>query len=267
MQVMEKTALATDNSWFDEHGRLIPRNLQSPVFEKSRRYFSLTQPQIDYAKMHARLTQYLNIDASVSVDEFRFRAEKILEKLRADPLTRLILNGVHVPFMLPIEAASDIGSLLDNKYIPAVGAAFSEVFPDKGFTNHHKGGLTGKLAIALGSRHERLLQAQQSAVLVGVYFPCVLEYSVPAALEQMAQLPEQFLLAGGVDTASAMIAAPDLLLRKEGYPPVLWMAALDAEKTGAGYHFEAYGYHLTFNRRVHFDQPAESWACGLVLLG
>jgi hypothetical protein len=40
-----------------------------------------------------------------------------------------------------------------------------------------------------------------------------------------------------------------------------------AESAKAGYHFEAYGYNLTFNRRVHFDQVAESWASGLVVLG
>lgn len=267
MEVLEKASLNTDTALFDAHGRLIPRNLKNGVFAKSRRYFSITQPEVDYGKIYARLTKYLNIGDSVSKEEFETRAEKILDKLRSDANASNILNGVCVPFMLPVEAVADIGTLLDSKYIPAVQSAFSEVFSDKNFTNHNKGGLAGKLAIALGSRHEKLLKAQQNQVLVGYYFPCVTEYSVPAAIEQMAQLPEQFLLAGGVDTAAAMVAAPDLLLRKDGYPPVLWMAALDAEKTGAGYHFEAYGYHLTFNRRVHLDQPAESWASGLVVLG
>ncbi len=267
MEVLEKTLLNTDNALFDAHGRLIPRNLKNGVLAKSRRYFSITQPEVDYGKMYARLTKHLNIGDTVSQVEFTQRAEKILEKLRSDANLSNILNGVRVPFMLPVEAAADIGTLLENKYLPAVQSAFADAFPDKNFSNHHKGGLAGKLAIALGSRHEKLLKAQQTQVLVGYYFPCVMEYSVPAAIEQMTQLPEQFLLAGGVDTAAAMVAAPDLLLRKDGYPPVLWMAALDAEKTGAGYHFEAYGYHLTFNRRVHLDQAAESWTSGLVVLG
>jgi hypothetical protein len=34
-----------------------------------------------------------------------------------------------------------------------------------------------------------------------------------------------------------------------------------------GYHFEAYGHNLTFNRRPHFGQAAEYWASGLVVLG
>lgn len=267
MEVLDKTSLNIDTALFDTHGRLIPRNLNNGVFAKSRRYFSITQPEVDYGKIHARLTKHLNIGDSVSKEEFEIRAEKILTKLRADKNVSQILNGVRVPFMLPVEASADIGTLLENKYLPAVQSAFTEVFPDKNFSNHHKGGLAGKLAIALGSRHEKLLKVQQTQVLVGYYFPCVTEYSVPAAIETIAQLPDQFLLAGGVDTAAAMVAAPDLLLRKDGYPPVLWMAALDAEKTGAGYHFEAYGYHLTFNRRVHLDQPAESWASGLVVLG
>lgn len=267
MEVLEKKAVTTENGLFDTYGRLIPRNFTHGTFAKSRRYFSITQPEIDYEKIYTRLAKHLNVGDSVSKEEFEARAEKILTKLRGDANVSQILNGVRVPFMLPVEASADIGTLLENKYLPAVQSAFTETFPEKNFSNHHKGGLAGKLAIALGSRHEKLLKAQQTQVLVGYYFPCVTEYSVPAAIESIAQLPDQFLLAGGVDTAAAMIAAPDLLLRKDGYPPVLWLSALDTEKNGAGYHFEAYGYHLTFNRRVHLDQPAESWASGLVVLG
>jgi len=64
-----------------------------------------------------------------------------------------------------------------------------------------------------------------------------------------------------------MIATPDLLLRTDGYPPLLWLGALQGEKEQVGYHFEAYGYNLTFNRKPHFNQVAEYWCAGLVVLG
>ena len=100
-----------------------------------------------------------------------------------------------------------------------------------------------------------------------MYLPCLLEYSIPAALEQMATLPEHFLLAGGLDTSAAFVSLPGLLLRKDGYPPLLWFSGLAAEKDGVGYHYEAYGYNLTFNRRAHLGKVAEYWASALVVLG
>ncbi|WP_173428535.1 EAL domain-containing protein, partial [Chromobacterium subtsugae] len=111
--------------------------------------------------------------------------------------------------------------------------------------------LSGLLTPAEGARHDRLIEAMRQGPVVGFYFPCLLEYSVPAAIEQLETLPAPFLLAGGYDSCAAFIGSPDLLLRKAGYPPLLWLSGLEAERDGVGYHFEAYGYDLTFNRRVH----------------
>jgi hypothetical protein len=267
MEVLEKTVASVQSSYFDAFGRCQPTVEKTEVYAKSRRYFKFEKHELDLQKVYTRLTKHLNIGGEVTFNEFTQRIQNILQNLSNDDAIKNILNGVYVPFMLPIETPTDIGTLIEQKYLPAVEASFVEAFPDKSFTNHHKDGLSGKLAIALGSRHEKLLAKQKNQVIVGVYFPCLMEYSVPAALEQMAKLPEKFLLAGGVDTAAAMVAAPDLLLRQDGYPPVLWMAGLDTEKLGVGYLFEAYGYHLTFNRKPHFDKAAESWASGLVVMG
>lgn len=261
-------AIDTQVGLFDAYGRCIPDpKQQKPAFANSRRYFRLQQPVLDFHLIYERLVTYLNIGTSVSEHAFQSRIESLLESLRADPATANIARGVYVPFMVPQQPLADIGSQLESVYLPAVKASFEHAFPEKSFTNHHKDGLAGKLSIAVDSRHERFLNAQQHDVQVGIYFPCLMEYSVPAAIERAASLPSQFLLAGGYDTAAALVAAPELLLRTDGYPPVLWLAALDAEKNGVNYLFEAYGYHLTFNRKPHFDQAAESWTSGLVVLG
>ena len=86
-------------------------------------------------------------------------------------------------------------------------------------------------------------------VVVGYYYPCMMEYSIPAAIECINTLPSQFLLAGGFDTCSAFIGSPNLLLRTNGYPPLLWMTALKTDKEDVGYHIEAYGYNLTFRSK------------------
>lgn len=253
--------------YFDLNGRCIPTDISAEHHKKTRRYFILEQPKIDYETIHARLVKHLAFKQPISVDAFATRADHILDKLRDNPACSNILNGVHVPFMLPQQASDDIGTRLDQFYINAVKTSFEETYTNNTFTNHYKDSLTGKLSIAVDSRHERLISMQAEQMVVGYYFPCLMEYSVPAAIEQTAHLPEHFMLAGGYDTSAALVGSPDLLLRKDGYPPVLWMAALDTEKQGVGYHFEAYGYNLTFNRKPHFDRVAESWTSGLVVLG
>lgn len=258
---------------FDDHGRRVPPELDSAVHQATRRRFICTQPVVDYGEIHERARKHLGAGVALSATEFEGRAEAILKGLRSDPKTRNIAAGVCVPFLLPKSAHPDraghaeIGQDLEETYLPAVQRSFQEEFPDYSFTNHCKSGLAGKLGVAAGSRHERLLEAMQQGVVVGYYFPCLLEYSVPAAVEQMKTLPETFLLAGGFDTCAAFVGSPDLLLRRDGYPPLLWLAALSGEQEGIGYHFEAYGYNLTFNRKPHLGHAAEYWASSLVVLG
>lgn len=253
--------------YFDANGRCIPHGISAEHHIETRRYFIFDQPKIDYNAVHARLVKHLNLKQTITAENFAQRAEAILTKLREDPTCSNILKGVHVPFILPMDESKEIGTQLDQLYIDAVKTSFEETFANNTFTNHHKDHLAGKLSIAVDSRHEQLITMQSEQVIVGYYFPCLMEYSVPAAIEQTARMPEQFILAGGYDTSAALIGSPDLLLRKEGYPPVIWMAALDAEKSGVNYHYEAYGYNLTFNRKPHFDRVAESWTSGLVVLG
>lgn len=259
-------AASTSNPLFDEHGRCIPKGGPG-VHALSRRYFKLQQPAIDYAAIHERVSTLLGHEGLPSVDEFAQRFADIQARLRDDPATRLLLQGVCIPILLPRSDQGDIGQALDERYLPAVESAFTSRFPEYSFTNHHKTGLSGKLQPAIGSRHETLLDRVCDEAIVGCYFPCLTEYAPSAALAQMAALPSHFLLAGGIDTCAALISAPDLLFNHDAYPPLLWFSGLEAEKNDAGYHFEAYGYNLTFNRRLHFGQAAEYWSNALVVLG
>jgi len=254
-------------SLFDEYGRCIPKVKKTEVHKKSRRYFKLSQPDIDYATVYQRLDKQLNIGAEISLESFKKRAEAILEKLLADESSRNIVKGGAVPFILPKQKKEDIGTLLEEQYLGAVDRSFSDLFPEYSFENHCVSSLEGKLSIAKGGRHEELLATMEKDLLVGYYFPCLLEYSVPAAIEQLASMPKQFLLAGGFDTAAALIGTPSLLLRDDGYPPLLWLSGVVDDNEAGGHHFEAYGYDLTFNHRMHFNQAAESWCSGLVVLG
>lgn len=256
---------------FDDSGRCIPDQLEAAVHVKTRRQFSLVQPKLDFGAIHQRLAAALDAHGSISPEDFQARAETILRGIAADPATASLAEGVRVPFFLPKTPdirTGDMGDKIQNIWIKAVGQTFTSTFPKYSFTDHNaKAGLSGKLAVQPGSRHDALLDAMSRDAVVGWFFPALREYSLPACLEQLQKLPEKFLLAGGVDLSAALIACPDLLHRRDGYPPLLWMAALSGEKPNVAYHYEAYGYNLTFNRRVHFDQAAEYWAAGLTVLG
>lgn len=258
---------STESSQFDQYGRCEPREVKAAVYMESRHYFSLVQPEINYQEIYARLNASFDIGSSISEQEFEQRAKAIIEKLENDSELSSMLKGVYVPFVLPKAEYSDIGAAMEDIYLPAVNKSFDEFFPEYEFTNHYSSSLTGQLNIAEDTRHENLIDAMKQDVVVGIYFPCLLEYSVPAARERMSSLPETCLLAGGYDSAAAFVAAPDLLLRKDGYPPLLWLSGLDSTTDNAEFHFEAYGYDLTFNRRAHLGNVAEYWASAFVILG
>jgi len=254
------TAFATD-------GRCQPEGNGESAAAETRHYFKLQQPVLDLPAIHARVAALLGADGLPSPADFAARVDAIRARLANDPQIREMLNGICIPFLLPPARHADIGTALDERYLPAVADAFAAQLPDYDYTNHHKGGLAGKLTVSEHSRHQALIDRMADSAVVGCYFPCLTEYAIPAMRQRLRNLPGDLLLAGGYDTCAALIAAPDLLLNREAYPPLLWLAGLEGEKADIGYHFEAYGYNLTFNRRLHQGQAAEYWAGALVVLG
>lgn len=250
---------------FDEHGRADPRGLKAAAHLKSRRYFDLDRPTSSLAEIHARITAEL---PGQYPDLRQFEAEvlRLRREIQADPATAWALRGVVVPFMLPQGCISDEGAALEEFYLGYVGRAFEQHQPGKVFKDHHRQSMTGLFKTVPGSRHDQLLARLNAGPLVGLYLPALREFSVPAALERTDTLPKGWTLSGGIDTAAALIAEPSLLIRRHGYAPLLWTAALHS-KPGEGHYFEAYGYDLTFNRRMHFDQCAETSTSGLSFIG
>ena len=214
---------------FDAHGRCLPGRTSAPVHRESRRYFRLGEPEIAPAAILARTAQHLAPDLETSLESFRDRIASTRQQLEADPLTRNVLRGVAVPFILPRLSVHDIGETFDTRFLPAVGNAYRAHLPYYDFVDHHPAGTAGKLTSRPGARHERLLAAMAQGEVCGLYFPCLTEFSVPAAVDRLAELPACFLLSGAFDTAAALVGTPDLLLRRDGYPPLLWLSGVEAE--------------------------------------
>ena len=270
--------LSTDDmseQLFDEFGRLIPAGGEHPVNQISRRYFLIDSVAPDLKEMYDRQVRHLvcgeggdEAGSDVSFEEFSQRIDALKTSIENDPKHANLLNGVYVPLLLPaLGPVDDLGALMSERCIEAVAAAYHEVLPDYDFVNQCPDKLNGLVSVVPGSRHQALMSALVQAPAVALYFPCLTEYSVSAAISAIDVLPENYSLTGGIDLAAAFVARPDLLLRENGYPPTLWASALRAEKVNTGYHFEAYGYNLNFYRRAHLGQHAEYWWHGLTVLG
>ncbi|OGV25909.1 MAG: hypothetical protein A3F18_02730 [Legionellales bacterium RIFCSPHIGHO2_12_FULL_37_14] len=254
------------SSLFDDYGRCLPQGTTSQVHAQIRRYYEIKQPELDYATVFSRIRSNFGKSTQLTIDLFAKKIKAIQTNLESSAATRNITQGIMVPFFIPRLSFTDIGETLETLFIPTVGKSYAQKFPDYQFVSHIVGSLKGLLTVAAGSRHDKLLQRLTQEDVVGIYFPCLLEYSVPATREIIANLPKEFLLSGGFDTVAAIIGSPDLLFNKEKYTPLLWFSGLEAEKHTIGYHFEAYGYNLTFNRKGHFGNVSEYWNSGLTVL-
>lgn len=249
---------------FDVSGRRIPPSpAGAPVNPASSRY-GLAQPPIDHSVIHRRISEHLPGAGAVTLSEFEERAGRLMAQLERDAATREIARGVHVPFFLPADRSNDLGRTLEDVYLPAVGRSYTARYPKYWFRNELKGGLAGKLKVTPGSRYEALLKALAAGPIVGVYFPLALSgFSIDAAVRQMTDLPDGFVLSGGCDVAAALVASPELVMKEDGYPPQLDLAALDSTAAGYGYHFAPYGYNLTFNGRYHNGLASDYCSSGL----
>lgn len=249
--------------FFDEHGRCVPTTKAGNVQPKVRRYFRCDQPAINLETIYLRSKENLGTPET-SLESFKTKVEELLNTLRNDTAVCNILKGTYVPFILPRRAKGDIGKDIEKIYLPAVKKAFTANFKDYEFVNHQKSSIADKLYSTKQTRHPALLNKLSTQDVIGIFFPALDGYSLPAARNQVVTLPAQFSLAGGADTCAAFVSCPDLLLRREGYPPLLWFGALESNDNNEGFHLEAYGYNLTFNRRVHLGNADEYWANGLV---
>lgn len=252
--------------WFDKHGRRIPpRTLQADVTDAGRDC-NLTHAKPNLSKTLTLLFRYLG-QAFITTKDFEMRVEQIFEGLRNDDNTKLLTNGVGLPFALPQTMVLDYGKLLDKLYLPAVERSYKAQFPKRDFYNNCQGKLESQVITVKGSSHERLVEAMKQGVVVGVYFPnCLQGFSVHADLEQMASLPEKFLLAGGFETCASLIAYPDILAR-DVYTPILDLAAMGWQSVNYSLYFRAGGDFLSFNYGSNLGRAIAEHTGGLVVLG
>lgn len=253
---------------FDRTGRCIQaRDLKSNVCDPNRGYF-LTQPELDYAARLARMQQYLTFLSPIGMtaEEFERQSVALIEQLRGDVRFANALNGVCLPIVIPAMAVTNYGETLESLVNVGLTASYRAEFPKRAFTNHRNGDLVDKVSVVSGSRHDQLIDRIAEGAVVALYFPNPLQgYSINAGREQIAHLPEGWLLAGGIDTTVAYAAYPDVLGR-DGKTPVLTCNALDWKSAECSLYFNAVDGSADFADTDDLsgaNDPPQQWWVGL----
>ena len=78
---------------FDEFGRCLPTSLNEPAHQKTRRYFLIDKPDINYSASYERLNKAFSISGVISQAQYESRVRAILADIADDELMKPILNG------------------------------------------------------------------------------------------------------------------------------------------------------------------------------
>lgn len=220
----QKTAT---KSLFDKNGRRIPIGLEAEVCDAcpkvSHQPWNLKEKKIDYSNRIGQL--FLGFEGtgvlpnlSITDKQFKQKTEHLLALIKSDPQIANILNGDFFPIVMPkIDNENESIGAIVKKYLLGAAGSIRECFGGK----LRNGCLwmdkkENMVEPVHESRYSQLSDKMKKGSVPGIYFPFALQgFSVEASREQMASLPNGFILSG-LDAIIAMTMYPGLgMYRKE----------------------------------------------------
>ena len=265
-------------SYFNESGRCIPGEGMRVFGPTPSHYYTLVQPELDYGRILGNAVAAGASFGNFGADQFKAAAGDLLQTIRSDANYAGLLNGVHVPFVLPKEEAThDLGEHLEQVLLPRVKGAFNAAFPESHFKAvlQSDSKLADHVTVAEGSRHEGLIDAARRGPVVGWYFPQAFqEFDVDSQRRQVQALPAlkgaQSCLSGGMDVCAALTGVPGLLINELAYAPILCLSAYEHADPRMVLVLKSYGPHLEFWCMTQMltktmKQVSEQWAGGLTV--
>ncbi len=269
-------------SLFDKHGRRIPYGGMRVYNQVSRRYFLLEQPEYDctLALARGRMAQFADLPDLPSANKFSFVCGAILAAIEDSSQIANLAQAVCVPFICPPKTTGRGEDI--QKLLAAVQVSFLDRFPEGDFRNLCEGKPNDEVALAQGSRYEKLEAAREQGWVAGWYFPnCLAEFDLASQRKQMETLPEtvgnaQIVLSGAAEAAMAIAGTPGLLfgeINNLHYPHHLCLSALQEPGDALVYTFEHYANTppaMRFRHRSNMLTPtttqvSEQWAGGLTV--
>lgn len=220
------------------------KDLETVKFDPS---FSLTHPGDKLSVPYDRIKEFYGVGHQFpSLAEVTDRYSVAIERVKADRQVKNLVRGPHFLFVIP-KMQGDLGTLLDDTIVPAFDRSYRAQFPGRPFTNYRHGELSGQVTIIDGTRHERLPEAMAKNWVVGVYFPCLRGFGIPADRAWIKAAP-QFLILSGLEVMVAATAYPEIIAR-DFKTPGLDMAALQWQSAGYSLHFGALDDEAIFDGR------------------
>jgi len=234
--------------WFDKNGRGIPFPEMQGRTADADRSFHLTQPEVDYAGVLARMQKFYGEGyVFMFAKEFQLRCEAVLNWICGNPQIANLLKGSYFPWVLP-QLKGDLGKMLDVEMIPAMEQSYRAEFSNRNFTNYRHGELEGQVTVVDGTRQNLLVEAMATGSVCGVYFPALQGFSIPADREFITRMPEEMILAG-MEIPAVVTAYPKICGR-DWYTPGLDMASLLWRSSEYSLDFKAYGGNASFGFRI-----------------
>ena len=248
----------------------------------------LEQPEIDYESVLTSLystglpsANAKHPFAPMWTDELQQRTEAIQAQIRRDSRVSNILNGVQLPLLLKQlperyvgscwdrlrGRSNDYGTLLRDAFLPAVKKAHWLIDPQRQFINWLDKTMAHQLTIAPESRHDQLVERMSKGCVVGTFFPMAFAgFSALQCRQLMATLPENFVLSGGFDLATALISYPKLLMSSTRTPE-LTMAALNWRKCSERLvSVKTWSEGTTVSNEADVSYELASFSAGLLVL-
>jgi len=254
---------------FDSNGTFIP-NLIHKVF---------SYPPSDYYQFNldsaSKIFDSISTANSISTNEIRSSYDQLYYDIDQDQSLRNILNGPSIPFYIPCNDKSDIGSILQIDLLPQLDFSFRNSFPSSHFKiiTQDKQHLIDRLLPTPESGYQAFLDQINSTDVFGFYFPASFpEFAISAQREAFKCLHTSLniCLSGPLDIVSAVTTFPTLLINTVHYSPILCMPGVHHVDQRLEAVLKSYGPHLELWILSNLlapglEQVSEQWYGGLTV--
>jgi len=254
---------------FDSKGFFIP-NFTHKIF---------SYPPSDYYRFNldseSKTIDSISEATNIPTDKISYSLHQLRSDIDQDKFLQNILNGPSIPFYIPRNEKSDIGSILQIDLLPQLNSSFRESFPSSHFKiiTQDKQHLSGRLLPTPESGYHAFLDQINSTDVFGFYFPAAFpQFAVSAQRQAFISIPSSLniCLSGPLDIVSAVTTFPTLLINPVHYSPILCMSGVHHVDRRLEAVLKSYGPHLELwilsNLLTQgFEKVSEQWYGGLTV--
>lgn len=254
---------------FDSKGSFIPNHIHK-IF---------SYPSSDYYRFNldseSKIIDSISKTFNISTEEISSSFNGFCSDIDQDQSLRNILNGPSIPFYIPRNEKSDIGSILQIDLLPKLNSSFRNSFPSSHFKiiTQDKQHLSDRLLPTPESGYQAFLDQINSTDVFGFYFPAAFPgFAISAQREAFKSLLSSLniCLSGPLDIVSAVTTFPTLLINPVKYSPILCMSGVHHVDQRLEGVLKSYGPHLELWILSNLltpglEQVSEQWYGGLTV--